>query len=112
MQGEVYIISPELAYILCLVSIYYLFIWLHRVLFASWGIFRSIAQTFYLWHIGSVFGAHRLGYFTACGILVPQPGIEPTVACIARQILNNWTTREVPYILFFYIFIPLLSYKS
>ena len=28
--------------------------------------------------------------------LAPQPGIEPTVPCIAWQILNHWTTREVP----------------
>ena len=26
-----------------------------------------------------------------------RPGIEPTSPCIARQILNHWTTQEVPY---------------
>ena len=31
----------------------------------------------------------------ACGILVPQPEIEPSPH-IARWILNHWTTREVP----------------
>ena len=31
-----------------------------------------------------------------CGILVSHPGIKPTSPCIARWILNHWTTREVP----------------
>ena len=38
----------------------------------------------------------------AYGILVPWPGIEPASPCIARQILNHWTTREVfppPYLI-------------
>ena len=26
----------------------------------------------------------------------PRPGIKPTCPCIGRQILNHWTTREVP----------------
>ena len=30
----------------------------------------------------------------ACGVLVPQPGIEPSPH-IARWILNHWTTRQV-----------------
>ena len=36
---------------------------------------------------------HTLG---ACGILLPQPGIEPTPFAVEVQILNCWTTREVP----------------
>ena len=31
---------------------------------------------------------------TACGILVPQPGIEP--AALEAWSLNHWTPREVP----------------
>ena len=34
---------------------------------------------------------------TAWGIQVPRPVIEPTSPCIARQILNHWTTQEVPH---------------
>ena len=36
----------------------------------------------------------------ACGILIPLPGIEHEFkhACTARQILNHWTTTEVPKI--------------
>ena len=32
----------------------------------------------------------------ACGILVPQPGIEPTSPAVEAWSLNHWTTREVP----------------
>ena len=37
------------------------------------------------------------GFFgcKACGILVPQPGIEPTHPVLEGS-LNHWTTREVP----------------
>ena len=34
--------------------------------------------------------------FRACGILVPQPGIEPTPPAVEAQSLNHWTAREVP----------------
>ena len=32
---------------------------------------------------------------TACGSLLPQPGIE-SAFCVGRQHLDHWTTREVP----------------
>ena len=32
----------------------------------------------------------------ACGILVPQPGIEPTSPALEARSLNCWTSREVP----------------
>ena len=32
----------------------------------------------------------------ACGILVPRPGIEPTLPALGAASLNHWTTREVP----------------
>ena len=45
-------------------------------------------------------------HHAACGILscgmwdlVPQPEIEPGPPYIRRQILNHWTTREVPSLL-------------
>ena len=31
-----------------------------------------------------------------CGILVPQPGIEPLPPAEEAQRLSHWTTREVP----------------
>ena len=33
---------------------------------------------------------------TACGLLVPQPGIEPMLPPLGAQSLNHWTTRKVP----------------
>ena len=36
---------------------------------------------------------HTLG---ACGILLHQPGIEPTPFAVEAQSLNCWTTSEVP----------------
>ena len=38
----------------------------------------------------------------ACGILVPQPGIEPMPPCSGSTGLNHWTAREVPNLHFFY----------
>ena len=34
----------------------------------------------------------------ACGILVPQPGIEPTPLAVEAWSLNHWTAREVPFL--------------
>ena len=33
---------------------------------------------------------------SACGILASQPRMEPSSPVLAGQILNYWTTREVP----------------
>ena len=32
----------------------------------------------------------------ACGILVPQPGVEPTASAVEGWSLNHGTAREVP----------------
>ena len=32
----------------------------------------------------------------ACGILVPQPGIEPAPPAVEARSLNRWTMKEVP----------------
>lgn len=32
----------------------------------------------------------------ACGVLVPQPGVEPAPPAVEVQSLNHWTTKEVP----------------
>ena len=34
----------------------------------------------------------------ACGILAPWPGIEPAPPTLKGEVLNHWTTREVPQI--------------
>ena len=31
-----------------------------------------------------------------CGILVPQPGMEPVPPTVEAQGVNHWTIREVP----------------
>ena len=36
------------------------------------------------------------GCAAACGILVPQPGIEPVPYAVEARNLNHWTAREVP----------------
>ena len=46
-----------------------------------WGYFF---KTFWLHH-------------AACGILVPQPGMEPEPPAVEAWSLNCWITREVPY---------------
>ena len=35
-------------------------------------------------------------HLEACGILVPQPGIEPVFPAVEVWSPNHWTTREVP----------------
>ena len=35
-------------------------------------------------------------HHAACGILVPQPGIEPAPPAVAARSCNHWTAREVP----------------
>ena len=42
--------------------------------------------------------AWHVGY----GILVPQPGIEPTPLAVEVRSLNHWTVREVPILHFFF----------
>ena len=37
----------------------------------------------------------------ACGILAPQPGIEPVPPEVEARSLNHWTTREVPEFCFY-----------
>lgn len=39
------------------------------------------------------FGLHR----AACGVLVPQAGIEPALPAMEAWCPNRWTTREVPF---------------
>ena len=39
-----------------------------------------------------LFWPHR----TACGILVPRPGIEPVTPAVEVPSPNHWSTREVP----------------
>ena len=40
-------------------------------------------------------------HHAACGILVPQPGIEPMPSAVKAQSPNHWTAREFPVSLYF-----------
>ena len=40
-------------------------------------------------------------FCAACGILVPQPGIEPVSPAVEAWSLNHWTTREGPVLFLF-----------
>ena len=42
-----------------------------------------------------------IGNLAACGILVPQPGIEPRSLVVKAQNLNHWTSREFPRFIFY-----------
>ena len=35
-------------------------------------------------------------HHVACGVLVPQPGIEIVLPILKAESLENWTTKEVP----------------
>ena len=43
-----------------------------------------------------IFFCHTVQDVRACGILVPQPGIQPRPSALRAQNLNHWTTWEVP----------------
>ena len=38
---------------------------------------------------------------SACGILVPRPGIEPTPSAVKAPSPNHWTARDIPGITYF-----------
>ena len=70
-------------------ALFAFFIWLQRVSVVAHGI--SIVSC---------------GIFCtkACGILVPPTRDQTWASCIARQILNHWTIREVPWLVIDYLF--------
>ena len=45
---------------------------------------------------GASLAEHRLSCSAACGILVPQPEIEPVLLKVEVKNLLHWTAREVP----------------
>ena len=69
------------------------------VLKLSGSCLGSSSRKWQLWLSGCTSG-HRIFFFflpcEACGILVPQPGIEPTLPALEARSPNHWTAREVP----------------
>ena len=49
-------------------------------------------------HVGSVVAAHRLSCPTACGILVPPPGIEPASPALEGGFLTTGPPGKSPVI--------------
>ena len=47
----------------------------------------------------------------ACGILVPQTGIDPAPLALEVQSLNHWTTREVSEAVIFVVSFDSVSMK-
>ena len=72
-------------YIYILKNIFYLFIWLLRVLVAACRLFSCSMQTL------------------SCSMwdLVPRPRIKPRPPALGAWSLSHWTTREVPIICLF-----------
>ena len=57
----------------------------------SWRALKAMGQetSFYLFYI-------FFSGYGACGILVPQPGIELALSAVEAWSLNHWAAREVP----------------
>ena len=51
---------------------------------------------FYLICCLFVFVGGFWSHHAACGILVPQPGVEPVPLALGARSLKHWTSREVP----------------
>ena len=65
----------------------------------SCGIFHRGSLTLPLWLVGPIVATFRLSCSKTCGILVSSAGIKSASPawCIPwKDILNHWTTREVP----------------
>ena len=65
-----------------------------KFLISSFKLSTCLCSGWFVW-----FGPHC----SACGILVPRPGIEPVPPAVEARSLNHWTTREVPVWWLFFI---------
>ena len=66
--------------------------WLTCEKFSNWS---SCSVFFFFWL-----------YSVACGIFIPQSGIEPTPLTVEAQILNHWIGRKLPiYCLYSFLLI-------
>ena len=81
--------SPHF-YQMNLTSIFFqLFIWLHWVLVVAYGIFIALCKIFHCSMQALVIGVCGLGCSLACGILVPQLGIE-VMSPALQGFLTTW----------------------
>ena len=60
----------------------------------------SYLLIFIVANISKIYHFNRFWFFwphhTACGILIPQPGVEPEPLAVTAWSPNQWTTREFP----------------
>ena len=87
----------------CFVFLKYLFIQLHQVLVAACGIFHCGTRA--PEDAGSVVAARRLSCPTACGILVPRPGIEPVSPALEGGFLPTGPPGKSLYVFFMCFFL-------
>ena len=79
----------------------HVFIWLHLVLAPAFGIFIATCGVYCCgarapeW-MGSVVVARRLSCSVACGILVPQPGMEPSLPALEGGVLTTGSPGNSP----------------
>ena len=95
----------------------YLFTWWHWVVVAACGIFRGGVQILWLWCTGCSMQASvvRALRFSSCGTWSWLPcsmwGLssltrdQTCIPCIARWILNHWTSREVSFTFLFLVYL-------
>ena len=66
-----------------------------HVVITHWAPFADLFA--YLAPLGGEFFFYFFSlYHSACRILVPQPGMEPTTPVVKAWSLNHWTARDVP----------------
>ena len=70
-------------------------------------IYIAVGSVNWYTHSGKFIGSFLFIYLfwphnAACGISVPQPGIEPLPSAVKAQNPNHWTTREFPIGCFLY----------
>ena len=68
--------------------------WLCQVLVVAHSLRCSMQASLWLWLLGSVVAVNMLSCPSACGILVPNTGIEPESPALAGGFLNNGSPRK------------------
>ena len=111
-SGTLHIPEPLFSASFVLSCFIYWLIWLHGILVVACGIFvvprgKFPCNTWTLVAVrASVVAAHWLSHSEACEILIPLHRDWTCMPCIARWILNPWTTREAPRCQVFYFHSP------
>ena len=68
---------------------------LHALSHTWGGTYRELSMISQSWlSLILFFAAHGLSFFTAWGILVPQPGMEPASPALQGRFLTTWPPRK------------------